>query len=237
MDSQPGDEIDVIFDTPLREFVSTRDEVVARLKSEGRMEDAARVKALRKPPLSAWAVNQVARRDPDGMQALVAAGEDVRAALEAGDRERLATASALRRQSVAGLRKRAAEILEDAGHAAGADTLERVARTLQAAAADPVSGAEVVAGRLTADLEPGAVEGFLGAVLPEEETPETEDEERAARRDAAVRAAEQAEQMAAELEAEADEAERAFRSARRRAEEARRAASAARARARGAGAG
>src|SRR4029453_1473662 len=56
---QAGDEL---FGLPPEEFVAARDDLARRLKREGDAKAAARIKALRRPPLSAWAVNRLARQ-------------------------------------------------------------------------------------------------------------------------------------------------------------------------------
>jgi hypothetical protein len=61
-------------------FVVARDELVAELRAQGRDDDAASVKALRKPTLALWALNQLADRDPEGVGELLDAGRELRAA-------------------------------------------------------------------------------------------------------------------------------------------------------------
>jgi hypothetical protein len=53
------DDVDELFKVPLAEFTGNRNALAARLKKESRAEDAERVKALSKPSVSAWAVNQL----------------------------------------------------------------------------------------------------------------------------------------------------------------------------------
>ena len=56
------EEIDSLYAGPLDEFVRERDELARRLNREGDREACARVKALRKPTVGAWALNQAVRR-------------------------------------------------------------------------------------------------------------------------------------------------------------------------------
>ena len=160
-DAQAGDEL---FGLPPEEFVAARDDLARRLRREGEAEAAKQVKALRRPPLSAWAVNQLARGQGDGLGPLLAAGERLRAAHQAalageGAAELRAAAKA-ERDAVAGLVRSAMELLGAAGHPTTDATRDRVAATLHAAAASPEAAAQVGSGRLTADLDPS---GF-GAV-------------------------------------------------------------------------
>jgi hypothetical protein len=154
-DAEVGDEL---FGLPPEEFVAARDELARRLRREGEAEAAKRVKALRRPPLSAWAVNQLARGPEGGLGELLAAGERLRAAHQAalageGAAELRAAAKA-EREAVAALVLAALELLREAGHPTTDATRDRVAATLHAAAASPEAAELVGGGRLTADLDP-----------------------------------------------------------------------------------
>src|SRR3954470_8462953 len=68
--SAPGegetlDEIDQLFALPLDEFTVARNALAKRLKQQGDADAAETVRALPKPSVATWAVNQLARRDPD----------------------------------------------------------------------------------------------------------------------------------------------------------------------------
>ena len=154
-DAQAGDEL---FGLPPEEFVAARDDLARRLRREGEPEAAKQVKALRRPPLSAWAVNQLARRPGEGLGPLLAAGERLRAAHQAAlageGAAELRAAAKDERDAVAGLVRSAMEVLGEAGHPVTDATRDRVAATLHAAAASPEAAAQVGSGRLTADLDP-----------------------------------------------------------------------------------
>ncbi len=81
-----------LYGLPLADFTKARDELARRLRREGRRDDAEAVKALRKPTVAAWALNQLARRRPGDVERLLATGERLREAQEAllagGDRVR-----------------------------------------------------------------------------------------------------------------------------------------------------
>src|SRR6266513_145928 len=53
------DDVDALFKLPLAAFTGARNDLVVRLKRAGRADDANLVKALAKPSISAWAVNQL----------------------------------------------------------------------------------------------------------------------------------------------------------------------------------
>jgi hypothetical protein len=152
---QAGDEL---FGLAPEEFVAARDELARRLRREGDAEAARRVKALRRPPLSAWAVNQLARGQQKALDQLMTAGERLRAAHQAalagGDAAELRAAAKAEREAVAGLVTTALAGLREAGHPATDTTRDRVAATLHAAAASPEAADLVRHGRLTADLDP-----------------------------------------------------------------------------------
>jgi hypothetical protein len=149
---------DALFGLAPEEFVAARDDLARRLKREGDPEAAARVKALRRPPLSAWAVNQLARDRGRELEPLLAAGERLRSAhqgaLAGGDAAELRAAARAEREAVAGLVEAALERLREAGHPTTDTTRDRIAATLHAAAASPAAADLVRNGRLTADLDP-----------------------------------------------------------------------------------
>src|SRR5256885_1710261 len=81
---------DELYGLPLRDFTKARDDHARRLRKEGRREVADAVKALRKPTLPAWALNQLARRRPapGGQAARVDARVDGRASARSNRRRR-----------------------------------------------------------------------------------------------------------------------------------------------------
>jgi hypothetical protein len=124
------------------------------------------VKALRKPVVAAWAVNALAREDPDGIRGLVELGDALRSAhrraVSGGDVEPFRAVTEERRQLVSELTRRSAAILARAGGATTA-TADAVAGTLEAATVDEETGELVRAGRLTKPVRPPAT--FAGAGL------------------------------------------------------------------------
>jgi hypothetical protein len=77
--SQASD-VDDLFKRPPGEFTAARNALVAKLKKAGRDSEAAEVKALPKPPASAWAVNQLFWRYRKSLDHLLAVGEKFRKA-------------------------------------------------------------------------------------------------------------------------------------------------------------
>jgi hypothetical protein len=170
--AQAGDEL---FGLAPEEFVAARDELARRLKREGDAEAAARVKALRRPPLSAWAVNRLAREQGPALAPLLAAGERLRAATQAAlageGAAELRAAAMAEREAVAGLVRATLELLREAGHPATDATRDRVAATLHAAAASPEAAELVRHGRLTADLDPSGFGTTPDAAFGDEPAP------------------------------------------------------------------
>ena len=161
---RPGDaadEVDALYALPAGEFVAARNALVKQLKGDGRKDEAAEVSALRKPSVVAWALNQVARDDPDAVTILVDAAAAVadaqRAVMEGGDAKALRAASAAQRGA-------ASEVVEPAVRHAGANNADAVRTTLDAALADEELTEQLRAGRLTETLDAPAGFGFGFAV-------------------------------------------------------------------------
>src|SRR5215467_11730128 len=72
------DEVDALFKLPLAEFTGVRNSLAARLKRDGCADDASLVKALAKPSVSAWAVNQLHWKHPEAFDRLLATGQRFR---------------------------------------------------------------------------------------------------------------------------------------------------------------
>ena len=159
---------DELYALPPGEFTRARDTRVKELRGDGDREAAESVKALRKPTVAAWALNQLSRQNSDDVDRLVAAGEDLRAAqdelLGGGDRSAFQEAAAAERELVAKLSAGAVALAGDAGERASG-LQEKVAATLHAAALDEETAEELSAGRLTRERE--AIGGFGAATMAE----------------------------------------------------------------------
>jgi hypothetical protein len=168
-----GKLLDRLYGLPLDDFIAARDEAVRLLKQEGQTEKAAEVAGLRKPAVSAWAVNQLAHRHADRLAELLESGERLRAAHRAAlaglGGSALAAAGRSERAVVAELVELAAKELEAAGRPASPAVRERIGSTLLAAAHDSAAAALVRRGQLTRDLDPS---GFGDLALTGEEESE-----------------------------------------------------------------
>ena len=238
------DRVSELYRLPLEEFTAARDTLSKQLRGDGDKEAAARVKALKKPNIAAWALNQLAHRHPDELEELFEVTSRVRDAqrkVMSGRKADLRAATDERNAVVGRLTKLAQEILEEGGHGAAGQTMSAIADSLVAVASDEQGAEALRGGRLSREFKPGAVVdvGVLGVVPDDEEEPGAERDTDAGKRvaiEAAQRRAEEASLQADAAEAEArrqaDEAEQADRrakSAAEAAEFARRAAEARRA--------
>jgi hypothetical protein len=154
-----------LYGLPLEEFTKARDELAKELRGAGKKEAADEVKALRKPSVSAWTVNQLARRHPQETKALVKAGDELRKAQRAavGGRgpKALRDATRAHRDRLEDLTSAARHELDAAG-----STLQRVAQTLRGASIDKEASKTLLSGTLSADYEQAGFGPLLAAVPP-----------------------------------------------------------------------
>jgi hypothetical protein len=146
-----------LYGLPLERFIAERNALARELRAAGRRDDAARVAAMRKPSLAAWAVNQLVRTQRRAVAALFDAGDALaRAQSELlagrGDAIALREAGKRERASVAKLLDAARGLLSSEGHELSPAMLERVSDTLHAAALDEHARAEVEHGCLHREL-------------------------------------------------------------------------------------
>jgi hypothetical protein len=159
----PQEIVDELYGAPLDEFTALRDERAKELRKEDRAAADA-VKRLRKPSVSAWAVNQLSRRSSDDLEALLGAGEALRQAqLGGGDRDAIRAAASDEREAVERLVGSAEEALREAGRGATPAALEEVRETLHAAASDDETRELVRGGTLTEGRQAVGLGGFGAA--------------------------------------------------------------------------
>lgn len=147
-------DLDQLFQLPLGEFTAERNALAKRAGKDG-----AAIKALQKPPVAAWAVNQLFFKDRDRYDALIAASEDMRrthkAVLE-GKNGDLRTAGREHDVAVDAALKSTITLLKDAGQPVTDATRQAILNTLRALPADEAPG------RLTRTLSPGGFEMLAG---------------------------------------------------------------------------
>jgi hypothetical protein len=216
------EEIDHLYDLPLDEFTAARNDLAKRLKQEGDAEAAEQVRELAKPTVAAWAVNQLARREPEAVRSLLNVGARLRSAQERslkGERaaDEVRAAQAEEREVIRTLTRAADALLRGGGRAASGTTLERVASLLRTAAvSDPAALRE---GRLSGDIEATGFDAFAGLEVPKARRGAARAgddlaERRKQKREAAQRR-KQLEKRVRDLGAKADAAEREAEQARK----------------------
>lgn len=243
--AKPADPASQLYALPLDEFTPARNELGKKLAAGGDKAAADAVRALRKPSVPAWAVNQVARSDSKGIAALFDTGKQLRAAqqklIRSGDAGAVKEATTAERAAVRALVAEAKSILTEAGHTPNEATLERIADTFYATAVDDEGRELVRTGTLTKELKRvgfGDI-GGLSVVPSARATPplkpkaqsarlEKESEKLRAAADEAEEAAAAAEALASDLVTAADDARAKADAAKEKARFARRAASEAR---------
>jgi hypothetical protein len=160
-------ELDRLYSLPPEEFIAARNELAKRFSDEGQRAIATRIKELKKPTVSAWVVNQLARLRELDVERLLRAGERLRKAqLQAVAGKDAAEFLEARRDEQAALNRltqAAREILQSTSRSTG--VLDRVAATLRAAATREDGRQTLKGGRLAEDLEPQGFDSLasLGA--------------------------------------------------------------------------
>jgi hypothetical protein len=187
-------EIDQLYQLAPSEFTAARNALAKRAGSE-----AARVRALDKPPIAAWAVNQLYWRRRDTWDALTASAAEARRAHRAvlsGREADIRSAGKAHEDAVDAALRATLELLKNAGHPATDATRQAIGTTLRALpAAEPP-------GRLSRTLQPGGFEALAGlslaATATRTATTSTQQEVPAAREKVRIEAREKAREKARE---------------------------------------
>jgi hypothetical protein len=148
--------IDDLYSRPLSEFTAARNALAKTLSGA----DAARVKALAKPAVVPWAINQVYWHARPVFDRLLKAGEHLRraqiAALE-GKSADVRSAAAAHRAAIADAVKEAERLAAAVGSHPAPDALTRTLESLSLAPKPPADP-----GRLTEMLQPSGFEALAG---------------------------------------------------------------------------
>jgi hypothetical protein len=171
--SAPDAKIDELYRLPLAEFTSARNALAKSLSKE----DANIVKALEKPTVVPWAVNQVYWRARATYDRLMKSGEKLRSAQIAALEGRAAdvrAASEAHRRAISEAVAEAERLASASGAKPGADPLARTFESLSLATSPPGQP-----GRLTDALQPAGFEALLGVTpSPEGQVRSTKSEVR-----------------------------------------------------------
>lgn len=161
-------EIDALYQLPHAEFTAARNALAARLKKAGRADAADTVKALQKPSLTAWTVNQLYWKKRDAFDRLITAGERFRTAQAshlAGKSGDIRGPLEARRAALAEMAKLAAATLRGGGGNPAPDAMRRITTTLEALSTYGSLPEAPRAGRLSDDVDPPGFE-TLAALVP-----------------------------------------------------------------------
>ncbi|MEU8249645.1 hypothetical protein [Nonomuraea sp. NPDC048916] len=170
---------DRLYALPPPEFTAARAAEARAAKDAGETRLARDIAGLRKPTVSAWALNRAARRHPGELQELFDLGRELRAAWEEHDADALAELT--RRRGV--ITGRVSRLVQEGAGLSSAAAAE-VDQTLDAAVVDAEAADQVRRGRL---VKPLSYSGFAPAPVPRggpaarKRKPGAEDEVAAAR--------------------------------------------------------
>ncbi|MFF3851117.1 hypothetical protein [Streptomyces sp. NPDC002328] len=161
--------LDALYVTPPPRFVSRRAELALAAKSDGRAEDARRIRAARRPSLAAWTANLLLRSRPEESRQFLELGRALREAYGALDAVGIKELSVQRRRVVSELTRQAALLALEAGERLSGGVQRGVESTLHAVLADPEAADRWAGGRLESALTPpsefapGATASAVGA--------------------------------------------------------------------------
>lgn len=142
-----------LYSVPPAQFVAARDEAVRHARDNGDRQLAARIGRMRRPTLSAWAVNLLVRAAAPLIEALLDLGDQLRSAQQRLHGEQLRRLNQQRRDAIGALARRAGQLAADAGHPLSGPAVVEIEQTLAAALADQECARVVREGRLTRSLQ------------------------------------------------------------------------------------
>ncbi|WP_353953450.1 hypothetical protein V6K52_08530 [Knoellia sp. S7-12] len=141
-----------LYAVPLAEFVASRKALAASAKADGDASAAKEILALRKPTVTAWAMNLTSRDDAGVVANLLGLGARMRAAQARLDARVLTSVRGERDASVAAYVDRVAEVTTAAGAALSASGRDEVRASAIAALADESAAQALASGQLTRSL-------------------------------------------------------------------------------------
>lgn len=141
-----------LYALPLDEFTKTRNERAEDARASGDRELGDRIKRLKKPSASAWAVNMLSRHRAEEVSQLLELGAALREAQSVLDADELRELGKQRQKLIAAVVRQARTVAAELGDPIGAAAADEVGQTLQAALADPDAAEAVTAGLLTRPL-------------------------------------------------------------------------------------
>jgi hypothetical protein len=198
-----GEALDRLYAAPLDGFVELRRELARALRGSGDIPASRAVASATKPSRTAWAVNQVVRRHPELVAALLDAHGTASATQTKGDSEAVRVTARAYRDRVADVVQSAGAMLREAGAELSVAQGRRIAATIRAlvGAESAEAREKLLVGRLVADEE--ADDPFAGmSVAPVAERAARAAVQRPRTDDLAVRRAAAERERAAQRERE-----------------------------------
>lgn len=154
------DAVEQLFRAPHASFVAERKRLAGELKAGGDKAGATRLGKLSRPPISAWAVNQLWWQERAAFDKLLETAERLRDGDLGG--------TAAHREALTVLRGKAAALLTAAEHGATESTLRRIQTTLSAIAAtggfDPDPPGALIDDRDPPGFEAAGIPGLAASV-------------------------------------------------------------------------
>ncbi|MGW5106126.1 hypothetical protein [Nocardia sp. NPDC004123] len=151
-----------LYGLPPAEFVAARTERVRQARDAGDKALAAAIGKLRRPTVTAWALNLLSREASDDVRALLGVGDALRDAQRRLSAEQLRALTIQRQKVVNAVTRKAAELAAGRGQRLTEPALRDIGASLQAALADQSVAEGLRAGTLTAAA---TYEGFGPAAL------------------------------------------------------------------------
>jgi DNA repair exonuclease SbcCD ATPase subunit len=152
--------LDELYALRPHEFTAVRNQRAAEARRAGDRELAERIRALRRPTVSAWAGNMLVRREPDKVRPLISLGEGLREAHRNLDGEQLRELGRQQHLLVGALAREARRLAAEEGQSVGEAAFHEIEATLHAVLADPKAAQQWAAGHLDRPLN--APVGFTG---------------------------------------------------------------------------
>jgi len=165
-------DLDHLYALPLEEFTPARDAAAKEIRKAGDRETAAVVAKLPKPTPAAWAANQVAREQPELIEAMLDAGAALREAQEAavsGAGGRGLREATLAERAAVDAVMSAATAHRPAGRPLSRAMADRLRTTLHAAAGDESIREALAEGRLVSEAQAGGAWPFALEPAPPED--------------------------------------------------------------------
>ncbi|KRE43356.1 hypothetical protein [Knoellia sp. Soil729] len=141
-----------LYAVPLAEFVASRKVLAASAKADGDAAAAKEILALRKPTVTAWAMNLASRADPGVIRDLVGLGARMRAAQARLDASVLTSVRGERDATLAAYVEHVAQVATTAGAALSGSGRDEVRASAIAALADESASHALASGQLTRAL-------------------------------------------------------------------------------------